>query len=94
MTLRRAGGKFTQVGDFYRRASCDLVPSYKLTRPVFGGTRIARWGSPTASRSGRGERHGAARQQVVKRFAAAPGGEPDAGHAAGARAARATTRSG
>ena len=39
VTLRRANGRFTRVGDFYRRASCDLVPSYKLTRPVFGGTR-------------------------------------------------------
>jgi hypothetical protein len=38
VTLRRSGGRFKRVGDFYRRASCDLVPSYKLTRPVFGGT--------------------------------------------------------
>jgi hypothetical protein len=38
ITLRRSGGRFTRVADFYRRASCDLVPSYKLTRPVFGGT--------------------------------------------------------
>ena len=33
-----AAGSFTPVGDFYRRASCDLVPAYKLSRPVFGGT--------------------------------------------------------
>ena len=38
VTLRRSGGRYTRVGDFYRRASCDLVPSYKLSRPVFGGT--------------------------------------------------------
>jgi hypothetical protein len=38
VTLRRSGGRYTVVGDFYRRASCDLVPSYKLSRPVFGGT--------------------------------------------------------
>ena len=40
ITLRRSNGRFTRVGDFYRRASCDLVPSYKLTRPVFGGTAV------------------------------------------------------
>jgi hypothetical protein len=40
ITLRRTNGRFTRVGDFHRRASCDLVPSYKLTRPVFGGTRV------------------------------------------------------
>ena len=38
VTLRRSGGRFTRVGDFYRRATCDLVPSFKLSRPVFGGT--------------------------------------------------------
>jgi hypothetical protein len=38
VTLRRSGGRYTRAGDFYRRASCDLVPSYKLSRPVFGGT--------------------------------------------------------
>jgi hypothetical protein len=38
VTLRRSGGRFTRVGDFYRRASCDLVGSYKLSRPVVGGT--------------------------------------------------------
>ena len=37
--LRRSNGRFTKVADFYRRATCDLVPSYKLIRPVFGGTR-------------------------------------------------------
>ena len=40
--LRRSNGRFTKVGDFYRRATCDLVPSYKLIRPVFGGTADAR----------------------------------------------------
>ena len=39
IALRRSNGRFTKVGDFYRRATCDLVPSYKLIRPVFGGTR-------------------------------------------------------
>jgi hypothetical protein len=39
VTLRRSNGRFRRVGDFYRRATCDLVPSFKLRRPVFGGTR-------------------------------------------------------
>ena len=30
IALRRSNGRFTKVGDFYRRATCDLVPSYKL----------------------------------------------------------------
>ena len=37
LVLRRTRGKFTRRPDFYRRASCDLVKTYKLERPVFGG---------------------------------------------------------
>lgn len=37
ITLRRSGGRFSVRRDFYRRATCDLVPSFKLRRPVFGG---------------------------------------------------------
>lgn len=37
VTLRRSGGRFTLRPDFYRRASCDLLPAFKLRRPVFGG---------------------------------------------------------
>jgi len=37
VTLRRSGGRFTVRPQFYRRASCGLVASYKLERPVFGG---------------------------------------------------------
>ncbi len=36
LTLRRAGGRFARRPDSYRRATCDLVPSFKLSRPVFG----------------------------------------------------------
>ena len=36
---RRRNGRFTRRPDFYRRATCDLLPSYKLERPVFGGAR-------------------------------------------------------
>ena len=37
VTLRRVGGKFTRRPAFYRRNTCGLLQSYKLTRPVFGG---------------------------------------------------------
>ncbi len=39
ITLRRANGRFVKRKDFYRRATCDLLPTYKLERPVFGGSR-------------------------------------------------------
>jgi len=35
--LRRAGGRFSVRRSFYRRETCGLLRSYKLTRPVFGG---------------------------------------------------------
>ncbi len=38
VTLRRKSGRFSRQPDFYRRATCDLLPSFKLTRPVFGGS--------------------------------------------------------
>jgi hypothetical protein len=37
VTLRRARGRWSVRPSFYRPDSCDLVRSYKLTRPVFGG---------------------------------------------------------
>ncbi len=37
ITLRRVNGRFSARPDFYRRATCDLLRSYKLERPVFGG---------------------------------------------------------
>jgi hypothetical protein len=37
VTLRRVRGHFTKRPSFYRRASCGLLSSYKLERPVFGG---------------------------------------------------------
>ena len=39
VTLRRSKGHFTLRPSFYRRASCGLLSSYKLIRPVFGGRR-------------------------------------------------------
>ena len=39
VTLGRRGGRFSRRPDFYRRATCDLLPSYKLERAAFGGRR-------------------------------------------------------
>ncbi|MEO8687558.1 MAG: PPC domain-containing protein [Solirubrobacteraceae bacterium] len=38
ITLQRKGGRWTTRQQFYKAASCGLLSSYKLTRPVFGGT--------------------------------------------------------
>jgi hypothetical protein len=38
VALRRSRGRFSLRPSFYRRDSCGLVRSYKLTRSVFGGT--------------------------------------------------------
>jgi len=37
LVLRRRGGRFARRPDFYRRASCGTVTSFKLERPAFGG---------------------------------------------------------
>jgi hypothetical protein len=37
VTLLRRNGRFSRRPDFYRRATCDLLPSYKLERAAFGG---------------------------------------------------------
>jgi hypothetical protein len=37
MVLRRVNGRFTKRPASYRRAGCDLLTSFKLGRPVFGG---------------------------------------------------------
>ena len=37
VTLQRRNGRFSRRPDFYRRATCDLLPSYKLERAAFGG---------------------------------------------------------
>ena len=38
ITLAREGGRWSKRPQFYKAASCGLLSSYKLTRPVFGGT--------------------------------------------------------
>ena len=37
VVLMRRNGRFVKRSDFYRRATCDALPSFKLERPVFGG---------------------------------------------------------
>ena len=40
ITLRRAHGRFTRRPAHYRRESCGLLASYKLTRPAFSGAGV------------------------------------------------------
>ena len=57
VTLRRANGRFSVRPAFYRRATCDLVRSFKLQRPVFGGSgRARRSRSPIGCRRRRASR--------------------------------------
>ncbi len=44
LVVRRARGKFIRRPDYYRRAQCDLLKTYKLERPVFGGRARDRLG--------------------------------------------------
>ena len=37
IVLRKQGGRFKKVARHYRRGDCELLRSYKLERPVFGG---------------------------------------------------------
>jgi hypothetical protein len=39
VTLRATGGRFSRRKSFYRRESCGLLSSFKLSAPAFGGTR-------------------------------------------------------
>ncbi|HEX8084131.1 MAG TPA: hypothetical protein VF529_07545 [Solirubrobacteraceae bacterium] len=39
VALRRRGGKWRLRPQFYRRTPCQLVETFKLSRPVFGGVR-------------------------------------------------------
>ncbi len=41
VTLLRRNGRFSRRPDFHRRATCDLLPSYKLERAAFGGSTRA-----------------------------------------------------
>jgi hypothetical protein len=37
VVLERRRGKWRRLPEYYRRASCGRLSSFKLTRPVFGG---------------------------------------------------------
>ena len=37
IVLRKRNGRFTRVARHYRRGDCELLRSFKLERPVFGG---------------------------------------------------------
>jgi hypothetical protein len=39
LVLVRRGARLSRRPDFYRRATCDLLPSYKLERAAFGGVQ-------------------------------------------------------
>lgn len=39
LAVQRRDGRFRARPDYYRRASCDNLSSFKLERPVFGGTQ-------------------------------------------------------
>jgi hypothetical protein len=39
IVLRRSNGRWRRTARHYRRGSCELLRSYKLERPVFGGRR-------------------------------------------------------
>ena len=41
LALQRRGGRFRRRGGFDRRPSCDLVRTFRLAGPVFGGSRRA-----------------------------------------------------
>jgi hypothetical protein len=37
IVLRKRDGRFRRVGGHHRRGDCELLRSFKLQRPVFGG---------------------------------------------------------
>ena len=69
--LRRRGSRFTSRPDFYRRASCGLLTSYKLSSAAFGGRADPLAGHRLPARAARpGAGDGPARAPLVRRFAA------------------------
>ena len=71
IALRRVGGRWTTRPAFYRSASCDLLRSFKLERPVFGGRSNRALGiTYQVERPARVTVTVLRGTQVVKRFAA------------------------
>ena len=69
VALRRRDGRFRSLPAFFRGKQCTLVQTFKLARPVFGGTKRRALGiafrlGPRRAR----DRHRDARGKVVKRF--------------------------
>ena len=44
VVLERSHGRWTRRPDFYGRTTCNTVRSYKLLRPVFGGSNVRKLG--------------------------------------------------
>jgi hypothetical protein len=71
VTLLRRHGRFSRRPDFYRRATCDLLPSYKLERAAFGGrTRTPLRIAFRVATQARAQVTVLRGKQVVKRFKA------------------------
>ena len=73
VALRRTAGRFHVLRRFHRHSYCDLIPLYKLTRPVFGGSNRRPLGVAfrlsSAARVGVVVRRG---KRVIRRFAVRP----------------------
>ncbi len=70
ITLRRAKGRFSVRPAFHRRASCGVLRSFKLGRPVFGGTTRARLKlAATVSRTAKVRFDVLRGKRVIKRYA-------------------------
>jgi choice-of-anchor B domain-containing protein len=71
VALRRINGRWSRRADFHRRASCDLLRSFKVERPVFGGrTNRALHLAFQADRDARAQVTVLRGSRVVRRFAA------------------------
>ena len=72
ITLRRVRGRYSKRPDFYGKEGCKTVRSFKLTRPVFGGTTRKPLGiAYRLNTSARVTVTVTRGSKVVKRFAAA-----------------------
>ena len=63
VALQRSHGRWTRRPDFYGRTTCNTVRSYKLLRPVFGGSNQRKLGisvllTRAAQRDGDGQARG------------------------------------
>ncbi|HEX8122505.1 MAG TPA: hypothetical protein VF549_14700 [Solirubrobacteraceae bacterium] len=69
LVVERRRGKWRRLPDYYRRKSCGRLSSFKLTRPVFGGTTGRRLGiAYRLSTSSRVDLRVMRGRKVVKRY--------------------------